>query len=101
MFSYVLLYGEKWRRTEHAPRSWIQMDTWKRSGQELESGHLSKTMGKKTPLLYHIRDKTTGHNILAKMVTLRKDNPDAVFVLQSEDGRLHTASTIWFKGGHC
>ena len=53
------------------------------------------------PLLYHIRDKTTGHNILAKMVTLRKDNPDAVFVLQSEDRRLHTASTIWFKDGHC
>jgi hypothetical protein len=33
------------------------------------------------------------------MITLRKDNPVApVFVLQSEDGKMHTASTIWFKG---
>jgi hypothetical protein len=33
------------------------------------------------------------------MITLRKENiVRPAFVLQSEDGKLHTASTIWFKG---
>jgi hypothetical protein len=33
------------------------------------------------------------------MVTLRKENPDEPkFVLEAADGRLISASTIWFKG---
>ncbi|XP_070548755.1 transcriptional regulator ATRX-like [Ptychodera flava] len=54
----------------------------------------------KQRLLYHVRDNSKYRNVLAEIVTLRKDNPQNQFIMKSiEDNKIIHARTIWFKGG--
>ncbi|XP_070575957.1 claspin-like [Ptychodera flava] len=71
--------------------------------EEVQAYAGAKAQAKKSDgLLYHVHDNSKKRNVLAKIVTLRKDNPQDKFIMKSiEDNKIIQARTIWFKGGYC
>ncbi|XP_070575962.1 ABC transporter F family member 4-like isoform X2 [Ptychodera flava] len=86
---------------KRVPSDYSEEPAVKLETSEIELVHSESDKAKaKAGLLYHVRDNSKYRNVLAKIVTLRKDNPQDKFIMKSiEDNKIIHARTIWFKGG--